>query len=446
MVLSCYMRYRISSDKISIFSYFISVIVLGSVLLSLPAAWSGEGRLSYLDALFTSTSAVCVTGLIVVDTAQFTRIGQTIILLLIQFGGLGIVTFATLFVALPRQKVSLVNRGIIKEMYIDEVDYNPRSIIRNILLTTLFIEFIGFIVIRWRIKSLGLREYDFIALFHAVSAFCNAGFSTFSDSLNRFVGDWVINAAIISLIVLGGLGFVVMQDVGRVFMRRKRRFSYHTKVVLMMTGVLLFVGMALFYMIEYEGAYADLDIPGKFLAALFQSVTTRTAGFDTVPQAYLGLPSMAVAIALMFIGGSPGSTAGGVKTTTIFMAILSAFKGQEDDGSTVYNGGTISSLSSVKAFSIFSKAIFIIGSGFLTLLALEGGRFAFEDLFFEIMSAFGTVGLSRGVTSSLCSLSKVVVIATMFIGRVGLFAMAITRSSDRVERFAEYPHENLLLG
>jgi len=440
------MHYRISSDKLSIFSYFISVIVVGSVLLSLPAAWSGDGRLPYLDALFTSTSAVCVTGLIVVDTAQFTRFGQTVILLLIQFGGLGIVTFATLFVAIPRQKVSLVNRGIIKEMYIDEVEHNPRSIIRNILLTTFFIEFIGFVVIRWRIKGLGLREYDFIALFHAVSAFCNAGFSTFSDSLNRFVGDWVINAVIISLIVLGGLGFVVMQDVGRVFMRRKRRLSYHTKVVMMMTGILLFVGMALFYMLEYEGAYAALSIPRKFLAALFQSVTTRTAGFDTIPQASLGLPSMALAVALMFVGGSPGSTAGGVKTTTIFMALVSAFKGQEDDGSTVYNGGTLSSLSSVKAFSILAKAIFLIGAGFITLLVLEGERLPFEDLFFEIMSAFGTVGLSRGITSSLCSLSKVVIIATMFIGRVGLFAMAITRSSDRVERFAEYPHENLLLG
>lgn len=446
MVLSSDMRYRISSDKVSIFTYFISVIVLGSVLLSLPAAWSGEGRLGFLDALFTSTSAVCVTGLIVVDTAQFSRIGQTIILLLIQVGGLGIVTFATLFVAIPRQTVSLVNRGIIKEMYIDEVEYNPRSIIRNILLTTFFIEFIGFMIIRWRIKGLGIQGYDFIALFHAISAFCNAGFSTFSDSLSGFAGDWVLDIAIISLVVLGGLGFVVMKDVGRVFMRRKRRLSYHTKVVVMMTGVLLFVGMALFYMLEYDRAYATFDIPGKFLAALFQSVTTRTAGFETVPQASLSLPSMALAIALMFIGGSPGSTAGGVKTTTIFMAFASAFKGQEDDGSIVYKGGTLSALSSVKAFSILAKAIFIIGAGFFSLLALEGDRFSFGDLFFEIMSAFGTVGLSRGVTPSLGSLSKAVVIMTMFIGRVGLFAMAITRSSDRVERFAEYPQEKLLLG
>jgi trk system potassium uptake protein len=440
------MRYRISSDKLNIFAYFLIVIALGACLLSLPWAWGGEGRLSSLDALFTSTSAVCVTGLTVVDTAQFTRFGQTVIMLLIQFGGLGIVTFATLYVAMSRNKVSLVNRGIIKEMYIDEVETNPRSIIRGVLFTTLSIELLGFLVIRHRFASKGLAFHDFNAAFHAVSAFCNAGFSTFSDNLNGFADDWVINLAVIALVVTGGLGFVVIQDIGRVFMRTKRRLSYHTRIVLLMSGLLVSGGMLVFFILEHDKAYASMTIPVQLLAALFQSVTTRTAGFDTVPQATLGLPSVAFVIFLMFTGGSPGSMAGGVKTTTIFMAFASAFRAYEDDGSIVYRGGALSAASVAKTLSVLARAIIIIGIALFALLAIEGGGYLFSDLFFEIVSAFGTVGLSRGVTAGLQPLAKLVVIVTMFVGRVGLFAMAITRSSDRIERFAKFPRENLLLG
>jgi len=440
------MKYRISSDKIIIFSYFISVILIGAALLSLPGAWMGESKLTYLDAVFTSTSAVCVTGLIVVDTAMFSRFGQTVIMMLIQFGGLGIVTFATLYVAMPRRKVSLVNRSIIKEMYVDEVESDPRHIVRNILLTTLSIEFLGFLVIRHRFKELGIDNYGFTAAFHAVSAFCNAGFSTFSDNLNGFVGDWRINLSIIALIVTGGLGFVVMQDIGSVFMRTKRRLSYHAKIVLAMTGVLIVAGMAAFYILEYDGAYRAMSVPEKFLAALFQSVTPRTAGFDTVAQSSLRLSSVAVVIFLMFTGGSPGSTAGGIKTTTLFLTFASAFRGYEEDGSIVYHGGALSANSVAKTLSVVAKAFIIIGLGFVALLALEGEKTGFADLLFEIVSAFGTVGLSRGVTASLGAAAKIVVIGTMFMGRVGLFAMAITRASDRVERFAEFPRESLLLG
>jgi trk system potassium uptake protein TrkH len=213
-----------------------------------------------------------------------------------------------------------------------------------------------------------------------------------------------------------------------------------------MTAVLILLGMAIFYMLEYDKAYASLSIPGKLLAALFQSITPRTAGFDTVPQVALSLPSMVMVIVLMFTGGSPGSTAGGVKTTTVFMAILSAFGGQEDDGSISYRGGALSSSAVARAFSIMVKASVVIGTGFFVLLLLEGGSLAFGDLLFETVSAFGTVGLSRGVTARLGTISRLVIIAIMFIGRVGLFAMAITRSNDRVERFTDYPQENLLIG
>jgi trk system potassium uptake protein TrkH len=435
-----------SADKISILSYFVSVILLGSVLLALPCSWAGPGSLSFLDSAFTATSAVCVTGLIVVDTALFTRFGQTVIALLIQFGGLGIVTFATLYVAIPRRSVSLVNRGLIKEMYIHEVESNPRHIIRNIIILTLSLELIGFVVLRGCFKASGIEGYSFSAAFHAISAFCNAGFSTFPDSLIGFRGNWVVNITICLLIVLGGLGFVVMQDIGRVFMRAKRRLSYHTKIVLAMSAVLILVGLASFYMLEYDRAYATMSIPEKLLSALFQSITTRTAGFETVAQASLSLPSVAIIIALMFTGGSPGSTAGGIKTTTMFMVIVTAFRGPEHDGSLTYKGGALSAHAVSKALAIMTKALITISLGFILILVLEGDTLPFTDLLFEIVSAFGTVGLSRGATAYLGSLSKLVIILTMFIGRVGLFAMAITRSSTRVERFAQYPHEHLLLG
>jgi trk system potassium uptake protein TrkH len=387
-----------------------------------------------------------VTGLIVVDTAQFTRFGQIVILLLIQAGGLGIVTFATLYVAIPRRTVSLVNSGIIKEMYVDEVETNPRRIIRSILIATFVIEMLGFFILQLRFKSLGVTAYGFNALFHSVSAFCNAGFSTFIDGLNGFTGDYGVNLSVIGLIVSGGIGFVVMQDLGKVFMRRKRHAAYHTRVVLGMTATLVLLGMIIFYILEYDKAYASLSIPRKLLAALFQSVTPRTAGFDTVPQAVLSLPSMVVVIALMFTGGSPGSTAGGVKTTTVFMALLSAFGGQEEDGSVSYRGGALSSSTVARAFSILIKAMLVIVMGFVFLLILEGGSLDFGDLLFETVSAFGTVGLSRGITAELGSTSRLILVALMFIGRVGLFAMAITRSGNSVERFADYPQENLLIG
>lgn len=440
------MRYRISFDKITIVSYFVSVILIGTVLLSLPFSWNGTGSLSGLDAFFTATSAVCVTGLAVVDTALFTRFGQVVLMLLIQFGGLGIVSFATLYVALPRKRVSLVNSGIIKEMYVDEVNSDPRSIVRTIVLTTVSFEFLGFIALATRFSMDGVPGDSFQAAFLAVSAFCNAGFSPFSDSLGAFRNDPIVNAVIMALIVAGGIGFVVMQDLGRVFMRRKRRLTYHTKIVLITTAILILIGGVSFLVLEAEGAYGDVSWPEKALSAVFQSVTTRTAGFDTVPQSSLSLASLVLVVALMFTGGSPGSTAGGVKTTTIFIAFAAAFRGHEDDGSIMYRGGSLSAGSVAKAFSVIAKAMVTIAASLMVVLVIEHGRMDFGDLLFEVVSAFGTVGLSRGVTASLLPASKVVVIATMFIGRVGLFAMAISRPLDRVERFAEYPHESLLLG
>lgn len=440
------MRRRISSDKLLIFTYFVGVILAGSVLLALPPSWEGESRLSMLDALFTATSAVCVTGLIVVDTAQFSFFGQFVIMALIQFGGLGIVTFATIFVATNRRKVSLLNRGMIQELYIDEIDANPRRIVKHIVMLTLGAELLGGLVIGARLRELGYEGYAFKAAFLAVSAFCNAGFSVFSDSLHGFRADWVMNLAFIALIVAGGLGFVVLRDLGRLFMHKKRRLSYHSNVVLRTTAVLIVVAFAAFYVLEYDGAYAGMPVGEKILAALIQAVTPRTAGFDTVPQASLGLPSAALILALMFAGGSPGSTAGGVKTTTVFAAFMAAFRGAEDDGSVVYDGGSLAPQLLTKAFSIIVKGATLAFACALALLVFEGPSIGFLEAIFEAVSAFGTVGLSLGVTGGLGPASKAALIATMFAGRVGLFAMAVLKPADRIERFAEFPREEIMLG
>lgn len=440
------MRRRISSDKLLIFTYFVGVILAGSALLALPPSWAGEGRLSMLDALFTATSAVCVTGLVVVDTAQFSLFGQFVIMALIQFGGLGIVAFATIFVATNRRKVSLLNRGMIQELYIDEVDANPRRIVRHIVMLTLGAELLGGLVIGARLRELGYEGYAFKAAFLAVSAFCNAGFSVFSDSLNGFRADLVMNLAFITLIVAGGLGFVVLRDLGRLFMRTKRRLSYHSLVVLKTTAVLIVVAFAAFYLLEYDGAYAGMAVGEKILSALFQAVTPRTAGFDTVPQASLGLPSAALILALMFTGGSPGSTAGGVKTTTVFAAFMAAFRGAEEDGVVVYAGASLAPQLLTKAFSIIVKGATIAFACAFALVVFEGPSISFLEALFEAVSAFGTVGLSLGATGGLADASKAALIATMFAGRVGLFAMAVLKPADRIERFAEFPREEIMLG
>lgn len=442
------MRYHFSNDKVTIFSYFMTVILAGTLLLSLPFSWNGPGRIGVVDALFTSTSAVCVTGLTVVDTSLYSRFGQLVIMALIQFGGLGIVTFATLYVAAPRSKVSLVNRGIIKEMYIEEVESNPRTIVRNILVSTFGIELAGTLLLHASFERAGVAAPWFTAVFHAVSAFCNAGFSTFPDSLAGYIGDLPVNLVVIMLIVTGGLGFVVLQDMGDVFMRKKRRLAYHSIIVLVMTGALVFFGASAFYVLEYDGAYASLGVPGKMLAALFQSVTPRTAGFETVPQLTLGLPSVAVVILLMFTGGSPGSTAGGVKTTTVFMALAAAFRGPEDDGSLSYHGGALSPGTVARTLSVLAKALVLVCLSFFALLLFEGGKpgASYANLLFESVSAFATVGLSRGLTPSLGLGGKLVIILTMFIGRIGLFAMSVSRPLDSADRFVDYPHESLMLG
>jgi trk system potassium uptake protein TrkH len=443
------MRPRISNAKIEIFSYFAGIILIGSLFLMLPGAWNGAAPLRYVDALFTATSAVCVTGLITVDTAQYSRFGQAVIALLIQFGGLGLISFATIYIALPRKRISLVNRSIIKDYYIEEVEFDPKGMIGHILWSTFAIEAAGAFLLYLRFRD--LPDGLFIACFQAISAFCNAGFSTFPDNLESYVADPLVNFPIMALIVTGGIGFVVLRDVVKRLNGRKRRLSYHSRVALGVTAILVVSGAAVFLALEADNAYDDLTGAQKAMAALFQSITPRTAGFDTVPQSRLSGSSVLLTILLMFIGASPASTGGGVKTTTFLVLALAAFRGVDEDGDMNIGRRSLPAKSIVKAVGVVGKALALVLAAVIGVLATEQARVAAGELglvqvIFEVVSAFGTVGLSLGITSSLSDASKLILVFTMFAGRVGLFAMSLPLRGKKLERYVDYPTTDLIIG
>lgn len=439
------MNVRIGRDKLLVLGFFFSLILTGSVLLAIPGVYA-VGRLSWIDALFTATSAVCVTGLITVNTADFSLVGQILIMLLIQTGGLGIITFSTIFLTTTRKRISIVGKGIIGEYAIPEVEHRPRVIISSIVRYTLAVEGIGFLFYALRFTRLGYPI--FTALFHAVSAFCNAGFSTFPDSLETFVTDPLINATTIALIVSGGLGFLVLKDIRKVFSGERTHLSYHSSIVLKTTLFLLATGAAAFYFLESKGAFASLTLPQKLMASLFQSVTPRTAGFDTIPQTALGGGSQLLTMLLMFIGASPASTGGGVKTTTFFILMMTAFRYKDASDRVDHAGRSIMPRTVYKAAGVVVKGVLIIVAGAILIHLAEvahGENLALMDVVFEVTSAFGTVGLSRNLTFSLHSLSKIVLIVTMFIGRVGLFAFALPRVGKDLEGYARLPSADILM-
>jgi trk system potassium uptake protein TrkH len=444
------MRVR-NRDRFFLFTYFITIILTGSFLLWVPSAWKGEARLPYMDALFTSTSAVCVTGLVSVDTAQYSLFGKIVIMLLIQFGGLGIISFTTIYLANPRGKISLANRKLIGDYYISSVERDPLKIIRNIVILTISIEIVGalFMYTVFR-RTVGSRAL-FTSLFHAVSAFCNAGFSTFSDNLEGYVGDPTINLAIMSLIVLGGLGFVVVEDLLERSLGRRHRLSMHTRLVVLITLAFIFGGAAVYLLFEWNGGYAALGAPQKIMAAFFQSVTPRTAGFDTVAQAGLTFPSKVFTLLLMYVGASPASTGGGIKTTTFFIVLVMIIRGSQarEDIRVFHKKVSQGSVSRGMMFALRAIAILALAIFALTvteLLLSHHEKKLFIDVVFEIFSAFGTVGLSLGITPLLSVPGKAIIILTMFAGRVGMSALAISLPRRLPKRIVDVPEEEVLIG
>lgn len=440
--------------------FFAGAILAGTFLLSLGISHAGE-RLPFIDALFTATSAMCVTGLIVVDTGTyFTLFGQSIILLLIQLGGLGIMTFTTLFIYLLGQRVSLNDRMAVGQTLLRDPTFSLSKFLWRVVFMAFTLEGLGAVAL-WLSDPIGFHPYS--ALFHSISAFCNGGFSLYADSLSQWSGDTGVNAIIMLLIVAGGLGFYVINECASVCWRmiRDRKslrrgvpvLSWHSSVVLK-TSLFLVIGGAIVIFIA-EGAAGNAPESTKewVLTALFQSVTCRTAGFNTVDIGAMTNVSLVFMMGLMFIGGSPGSCAGGIKTTTfraLCSFVASQFRGHEQ----VEVGRFALSRQSVnKVITLFVLSFLLVSLGTVVLTSLESvgnnylmGRAKFMVNMFEVVSAFGTVGISTGLTSQLNGAEKSMIILLMFVGRLGPLWLLSALQSWQTERRFERPEADLPLG
>jgi trk system potassium uptake protein TrkH len=412
---------------------------------------SASTRLSFIDALFTSTAAICVTGLVVVDTAtHFTLAGQIIILLLIQLGGLGIMTFSTMVLLAAGRSITINDRILVQEGYHPGSPHNFKALIKNIFLFTAIIEGAGFVLLFLRF----LQDHPwpgalFSGLFHSVSGFCNAGFSVYSDSLMGFRGDVFINLVMAHLIILGGLGFLVIGEVVKagsgLLKGTKRKLSLHSKMVLTSTTILIFGSFFIFLALEKDQALRSFSWKDKILASFFQVVTPRTAGFNTIDLTTLGTAAVLLLMLLMFIGASPGSTGGGVKTSTfgVVLAFIRSKVAARDSTHLFYR--TIPQDNVVRAFTLISLSLGLIFiAGFVVLINQPG--MLMRDVFFEVFSGFGTVGLSLGITSRLSVLSKIMVILLMYAGRIGPLTLLLAFSRRRALGKYEYIEERVLIG
>lgn len=436
-----------------LYSYFLGLIAAGTVFLSLPLSWgAGDGgsRAAFIDAVFTAVSAVCVTGLTTVDTALWSRFGQVVILLLIQAGGLGIVTFGMFYLVMPRARISLRDTRMLGSAFTGERMMRPRSVIRSIFITTLVIEGIGAVLLSIAFGRSGRSDAVFSGVFHAVSAFCNAGFSIFSEGLASYRSDPAVSITLMALIILGGIGFMVIRDLLRAGMPGRRcPLLFHTRLMLTATPLFTAAGLLGYLLLDDTDVFSSLPPAQRILAALFQSVTTRTAGFSTVDQAALSAPSRWLTLMLMIIGGGSGSTAGGIKVSTAFILVLVLFRGVSERGDIRFLGRRITPADVSRAAMFFLKAVALL---FLSILALgvierpDETGFPPSDIIFESVSALGTVGLSTGITERLSGGGKLVVMATMFMGRVGLFSLVMRTVKERAERMIERPKGEVLIG
>ena len=425
-------------------------ISAGAVLLLLPFS-TKSGHISLVDALFTATSGVCVTGLIVQDTATyFTTVGKIIILVLFQLGGLGIMTFSTLILLVAGKKISIKDKILIQEGYQPTAARDVKSIIRNIFLYAMIIEAAGALsfFIYWK------REFPWPkallnSIFHSVSAFCNAGLSLFSDSFLSYRSNAWVNITLIVLIVLGGLGFLVLQEMKEIFSGRIRRqkvqISLHSKLVLTLTSVLIVVSFILFLIMEWNHSLKTFTVKGKVFSSLFQIITPRTAGFNTMDLNSLGFAAVFLLTVLMFVGASPGSTGGGIKTSTIgvIFAFLKSKIAARESVNLFYR--TLPLELVTRAFMVVTLAICIIClSSFILFLTQPAA--SMREVMFEVFSAFGTVGLSLGMTAKLNTVGKIVIILTMYIGRIGPLTLLYAFSRQKALGRYEYVEESVMIG
>lgn len=407
--------------------------------------------MSFFDALFTATSAICVTGLIVQDTATcFTPFGHVVILTLIQLGGLGVMTFSTLILLVAGQRISMRERIIIQEGFHHQGAKDVVYLIRNIFLYTFIIEAAGMLslFLRWQ-KDFPWLKALALSAFHSISAFCNAGFSLFSENLLHYRDDVQVNMTIILLILFGGLGFLVLQEMSGHFygaIRRKRlKISLHSKLVLIMTSSLIVFSFVLFLLLEWNHSFKDFTLKEKILSSLFQAVTPRTAGFNTVSLNSLSYASIFLLMVLMFIGACPGSTGGGVKTSTIgvIIAFLKSKVTARDSVNLFYR--TLPQEAVIKAFTVVTLAMCVYFISFFVLFISHPWA-AMREVFFEVYSAFGTVGLSLGITPKLTDLGKVMINLTMYVGRIGPLTLLYAFSREKAFGKFDFVEESVMIG
>jgi potassium uptake TrkH family protein len=428
---------------------FLVLILVGTGLLMLPRATPGNVSMSFLDALFTATSATCVTGLTVVDTSTyFTRFGQIIILVLVQIGGLGLMTLSSFLAIFFGRGIGIRERVVLHQMMNVEKIGTITNLLRNAVLITLGIEAAGVVVLMffWVDQGWTFGQLIYNSVFHSICAFNNAGFSTFSDSLVSFQNNTGVLLCISVLVILGGLGYIVLMDLSGVIkswhkFQRNYRTNIQTRMVLIISAILLVVGFLLLLLLD-ENHWGYLRV----LTAFFNSITARSAGYNTIDMASLSIPSSLVVIVLMFIGASPGSTGGGIKTTTLgvlWSSIIAIISGQNR---IVIFKRRLPFLVLNRALVVFAFAVMFVTAIIFMLSLTETARGI--DIVFEAVSAFATCGLSRGLTPHLSIAGKVIIVISMFIGRLGALtlAFAITASNEQSATRVEYPSEAVMIG
>ncbi|CUP22981.1 Ktr system potassium uptake protein B [[Eubacterium] contortum] len=440
---------RLTQTQMIVLGYCI-IIFLGAGLLMLPVSTKAGVYTPFTDALFTSTSAACVTGLVIADTFQYwSTFGQCVILCIIQIGGLGFMTIGVCFAILLRRKIGLWTRGTLQEsVNIMQVGGIVR-LAKKIIVGTAIFEGMGALILAVRFsKEMSLGKAVYFGIFHSISAFCNAGFDLMGESgayssFTQYYNDPIVNLVIMSLIVIGGIGFFVWNDIS-VNKLNFRKYRLHTKIVLISTAILIFGGAALLFFFEKNNTIAGMPLGDQVLCSLFGSVTARTAGFNTVDTAALTDSSKILTTILMFIGGSPGSTAGGIKTTTFVVLLIYVQANLRKEMHCNILGRRLDEDSIRKASAVLCINMFAVILAVLVIVTVQPAEMT--DVAFEVVSAIGTVGMSTGITRDLETASKLVLIFLMYCGRIGSMTFALSLRGHKIEAPVKVPVEKIMIG
>ncbi len=430
---------------------YLLVILVGTLILMLPVSARPGETTKFFDALFTATSATCVTGLVVVDTATHWSIfGQCIILLMIQIGGMGFMTMGVMFAMLMKKTISLKVRGLLQESVNSIQLGGVVKLARMIIKGTILVEGLGAIALLFVfVPEFGIIKGIYFSIFHSVSAFCNAGFDLMGNitgeysSFVGYAGNAWLNITLMALITIGGIGFFVWNDILKNKINIKK-YTLHTKITLSATVLILVVSAVLFFVFERNGLMKGMGVKETILASLFSSVTPRTAGFNTIDTGALSGSSKLLTMVLMFIGGSPGSTAGGVKTVTFTVLVVYVWSNLRNETGCNIFGRRLPDEAIKKACNVFALNLFLAVAAIIAISYIQPIKM--DELLFEVFSAIGTVGMSTGVTRELTTASRLIIVLLMYCGRIGSMSFALSFTERKSVAPVKLPEENVLIG